>query len=51
MMPEHYDESTGSCRCDDPNHAEMVEWGYIWDPKRKRWAALVDAAEWNNEEE
>ena len=30
--PEHYrvDES---CRCDDPNHTDMAEWGYVWDGK------------------
>jgi hypothetical protein len=29
MVPEHYRQD-GSCRCDDPDHLEMVEWGYKW---------------------
>jgi hypothetical protein len=29
MAPEHYrDDNT--CRCDDPTHTEMKEWGYNW---------------------
>lgn len=29
MVPEHYrDDNT--CRCDDPDHTEMREWGYVW---------------------
>jgi hypothetical protein len=29
MTPEHYrDDNT--CRCDDPDHAEMKSWGYRW---------------------
>jgi hypothetical protein len=27
---DHYRED-GSCRCDDPDHQEMAEWGYVWD--------------------
>jgi hypothetical protein len=30
MMPEHYRDD-GSCRCNDPEHTEMAEWGYAWD--------------------
>ena len=30
MMPEHY-RADESCRCDDPTHNEMSEWGYVWD--------------------
>lgn len=29
MVPEHYREDN-SCRCDDPDHTEMKEWGYRW---------------------
>jgi len=29
MMPEHY-RADESCRCDDPAHTEMAEWGYVW---------------------
>ena len=32
MMPEHYRQD-GRCRCDDPSHVEMSEWGYTWDGK------------------
>ena len=29
MVPEHYrDDNT--CRCDDPDHTDMSEWGYDW---------------------
>jgi hypothetical protein len=30
MVPAHY-RLDGSCRCDDPAHSEMDEWGYHWD--------------------
>ena len=29
MLPEHYRDDE-SCRCNDPNHTEMAEWGYVW---------------------
>lgn len=29
-VPEHYNPDE-SCRCTDPDHKEMSEWGYIWD--------------------
>jgi len=32
MVPEHY-RGDESCRCDDPDHTEMAEWGYVWDGK------------------
>ena len=32
LTPEHYREDE-SCRCDDPNHTDMAEWGYVWDGK------------------
>ena len=34
MVPEHY-RKDGTCRCDDPKHTEMREWGYAW--KNGRW--------------
>jgi len=30
MVAEHY-RPDGSCRCNDPDHADMAEWGYRWD--------------------
>jgi hypothetical protein len=30
LMAEHY-RTDGSCRCDDPTHTIMIEWGYVWD--------------------
>lgn len=36
FLPDHYRED-GSCRCDDPTHIEMKEWGYTWDAKAKEW--------------
>lgn len=36
LAPEHYRED-GSCRCDDPEHKEMVEWGYVF--RDGRWTA------------
>lgn len=30
MMPSHY-RSDNTCRCDDPAHTEMQDWGYTWD--------------------
>ena len=30
MTPEHY-RGDESCRCNDPDHTEMSEWGYTWD--------------------
>jgi hypothetical protein len=29
MVAEHYRDD-GSCRCNDPAHTEMKEWGYKW---------------------
>lgn len=29
LVPEHYRED-GTCRCTDPTHTEMAEWGYAW---------------------
>ena len=28
--PGHYREDE-TCRCDDPSHTDMAEWGYAWD--------------------
>lgn len=36
IAAEHYRDDE-SCRCDDPTHTEMVEWGYVWDGAR--WTA------------
>lgn len=36
LVPEHYRDD-GSCRCDDPDHREMAEWGYSWDETARRW--------------
>jgi hypothetical protein len=36
MMPEHYNQD-GTCRCTDPTHTEMKEWGYKWDKTLLRW--------------
>jgi len=27
--PDHYREDS-TCRCDDPDHISMVDWGYTW---------------------
>ena len=32
MVPEHY-RADNSCRCNDPKHKEMKEWGYRWNKK------------------
>ena len=44
MMPEHY-RSDGSCRCDDPAHSLMKEWGYTWDEQAGRWQSIDDGSE------
>jgi hypothetical protein len=36
MVLEHY-RADGSCRCDDPTHTEMVEWGFTWNANAGRW--------------
>lgn len=36
LMPDHYRDD-GSCRCDDPAHTDMQEWGYTWDGTVGRW--------------
>jgi hypothetical protein len=36
MVAEHY-RLDGSCRCNDPDHMEMLEWGYVWSPESKAW--------------
>ena len=30
FAPEHYREDE-TCRCNDPEHTEMADWGYTWD--------------------
>jgi hypothetical protein len=34
--PDHYRDN-GTCRCDDPDHEVMSDWGYEWDGQR--WTA------------
>ena len=29
MVGEHY-RPDGTCRCNDPTHLEMADWGYEW---------------------
>lgn len=36
MVPEHY-RPDGSCRCNEPQHTVMRDWGYTWDAKKGRW--------------
>jgi len=36
LMPEHY-RPDGTCRCNDPEHNEMEEWGYEWDADEEAW--------------
>lgn len=36
--PDHYRED-GPCRCDDPDHEVMSDWGYDWDEEQGRWVA------------
>lgn len=31
IATEHYHDD-GTCRCNDPSHTEMEEWGYVWVP-------------------
>lgn len=33
MVAEHYRDD-GTCRCNDPDHREMEEWGYTWNDGR-----------------
>ena len=37
FVPEHYRDDE-SCRCNDPDHWEMVGWGYTWG--LDRWEAV-----------
>ncbi len=34
MVADHY-RADNTCRCDDPLHFEMIDWGYTW--KGGRW--------------
>lgn len=36
IVANHYRED-GSCLCDDPDNADMAEWGYTWDADERRW--------------
>ena len=38
MVSRHYRDD-GSCRCDDPEHSEMSEWGYEWDDGEYGWVS------------
>ena len=38
LMHGHYNLD-GSCRCYDPHHRLMLEWGYVWDHGRMVWIA------------
>lgn len=38
MVFEHY-RHDHTCRCDDPTHVEMLDWGYEWDIESKLWEA------------
>jgi hypothetical protein len=42
LMAGHYRQD-GFCRCNDPDHAEMREWGYTWDGAR--WIAPLEEDE------
>lgn len=35
IVADHYRADT-TCRCDDPEHTEMGEWGYCWRDGRWR---------------
>ena len=37
--PDKYGQAD-TCRCNDPDHLEMKEWGYEWDGER--WTATDD---------
>lgn len=41
LMPQHY-RSDDTCRCDDPEHTDMAEWGYVWDDETRRWTGTDD---------
>lgn len=41
MVPEHY-RADETCRCDDPDHYEMLAWGYAWDVATEKWVAPLD---------
>lgn len=36
LDPDHYREDE-TCKCDDPDHEVMSDWGYEWDGTR--WVA------------
>lgn len=38
---DHYREDE-SCRCNDPDHTEMSEWGYTWDDKKGQWVGEAE---------
>jgi hypothetical protein len=38
---DHY-RGDGSCRCDDRQHIEMIEWGYVWNVDSNQWESPED---------
>ena len=36
IVASHY-YIDGTCRCNDPTHKEMMDWGYKWSNKKNRW--------------
>lgn len=36
LVADHYRDD-GSCRCDDPTHTHMAEWGYRWNADKGQW--------------
>ena len=38
LDPEHYRDNK-TCRCDDPDHEVMSDWGYAWDEATGKWTA------------
>lgn len=37
LAAEHYRADGSGCRCTDPSHAAMREWGYSWSLRAGRW--------------
>jgi hypothetical protein len=38
LDPTHYNDN-GTCRCTDPTHKEMKQWGYKWNRKLSKWSS------------
>lgn len=41
IVAEHYRDS-GACKCNDPNHTVMSEWGYVWSNETMQWESPRD---------